>query len=56
MTWEWVVLILGTFAIVALLFGFVSWTIMKAKIAESIPRTIPDMLTPTKRPSKENSV
>jgi len=49
MTWEWVTLILGIFGIVAILFGFVAWTTMKAKIAESIPRTIPDMLTSSKQ-------
>lgn len=54
MTWEWVALILGTFAIIAILFGWVAWTQMKARFYESMPKTLPDMLTSSKKREEMN--
>lgn len=49
MTWEWVTLILGIFLLIVCLFGWIAWTQMRVKINESYPKTLPDMMTKTKR-------
>lgn len=49
MTWEWVALILGTVFLVVLLFAFMAWTQMRTKMFEAVPRTLPDMMSSTKR-------
>ena len=51
MTWEWVTLILGILLLIVVLLSVVAWTQMNARIMESIPRTLPDMLA---RTQKEN--
>jgi predicted negative regulator of RcsB-dependent stress response len=51
MTWEWVTLILGTILLIVVLFGWVAWTQMHARIIESYPKTLPDMMV---RTQKEN--
>lgn len=53
MSWTWVVLILGALSIVALLFGWVAWVGSKEKIANSYPKTIPDMLRSSERTEEE---
>jgi hypothetical protein len=49
MTWEWVALILGTVFLIATLFAWVAWTQMHARIVESYPKTLPDMMKLTKK-------
>lgn len=51
MTWEWVTLILGIILLIVVLFGFVAWTQMNARIVESYPKTLPDLMV---RTQKEN--
>lgn len=49
MTWEWVVLILGTFLLIIALLGFVTWTQMRWRMFESYPKTLPDMMMKTQK-------
>lgn len=49
MTWQWVVLILGIIFLIVALFGWVAWTQMRARIIESYPKTLPDMLARTQK-------
>jgi predicted negative regulator of RcsB-dependent stress response len=49
MSWEWVTLILGIVLLIVALFGWVSWTQMKARMFEAYPKTLPDMLARTKK-------
>lgn len=53
MTWEWVTLILGIIFLIVVLFGWVAWTQMNARIVESYPKTIPDMMTRTKESNQD---
>lgn len=54
MSWEWVALILGIVLLVVALFAFIAWTQMRTKMFEAYPKTLPDMLTSTKRRDKED--
>jgi hypothetical protein len=47
MTWEWVTLILGIIALIVILFSWIAWTQMHARIVESYPKTFPDMMVRT---------
>jgi hypothetical protein len=49
MTWEWVVLILGIVALLALLLGYITWTQMRVQMFQAIPRTLPDMFKATSK-------
>lgn len=49
MTWEWVTLILGIFLLIFILLGFITWTQMRVRMFEALPRTLPDMLARTEK-------
>jgi hypothetical protein len=52
MTWQWVVLILGIVALLALLLGYITWTQMRVQMFQAVPRTIPDMFKATQPEEK----
>jgi predicted negative regulator of RcsB-dependent stress response len=53
MTWEWVTLILGTILLIVVLFGWIAWTQMNARIIESYPKTLPDLMVRSQAKQKE---
>jgi hypothetical protein len=55
MTWEWVALILGVVLLIVLLFSFIAWTQMRTKMFEAVPKTLPDMMTRTKKEEDADS-
>ena len=55
MTWEWVTLILGIIFLIVVLFGWVAWVNTNARMVESYPKTIPDILARTQQKEKDAS-
>ena len=53
MTWEWVTLILGILFLIVVFLSVIAWTQMNARIMESIPRTLPDLLARTQKEERE---